>query len=186
MTNPSNEKKISKVAVVGNIAGGKTLLACHLAKIHNLPLTHVDAIQFLPGLKMRPNQESAKLLKDIERGNSWLIEGYGPLDLIEARFHSADRVVFIDLPLWQHFWWLTKRLIKNIFTQRAELPQNCNEAGFVHMLRLYKSIWRMHRKMRPELLRIFARENLKNKVVVVRNAKEWRHLSLTGFISNSL
>ncbi len=181
MTNPSNEKKISKVTVVGNIAGGKTLLACHLAKIHNLPLTHVDTIQFLPGLKMRPNQESVKLLKDIEQGNSWLIEGYGPLDLIETRFQLSDRVVFIDLPLWQHFWWLTKRLIKNIYTQRPELPPNCNETGLVHIQRLYKSVWRMHWKMRPELLKIFAQENLRNKVLVIRSVKEWRRLSTSGF-----
>lgn len=181
MTAPSTEK-IKKVAVVGNIGGGKTKLSHQLAKLHGLPLCHVDSIQFLPELKMRSSQESIALIREIESQDSWLIDGYGPLELIENRFAKADRIVFIDLSLWRHLWWYSKRLFKNIFWQRAELPIDCNEINFAHINRLYKSIFRMHRQMRPELIKIFSQEKLKDKVIFVRSSREWWRLYLDGLV----
>lgn len=173
-------REIRKVAVVGNIAGGKTKLSHRLAKLHGLPLFHVDSVQFLPDLKMRPSHESASLISKIESQDTWLIDGYGPLELIENRFSKADRVVFIDLPLWQHLWWYTKRVGKSIFFQRAELPEDCRELNFTHIKRLFKSILRMHKQMRPELVKIFSQKKLKDKVITVRNQKEWWSLYSNG------
>jgi adenylate kinase family enzyme len=172
--------KIQKIAVVGNIGGGKTKLSHRLAKLHGLPLYHVDSVQFLPDLKMRPNPESIALITEFEAQSSWVIDGYGPLELIENRFTRADRIVFIDLPLWQHLWWYSKRVFKNIFSQRKEMPKGCSELKFSHIKRLYKQILTMHKQMRPELIKIFARENLKDKVVFVRNKRDWRRLYLNG------
>ena len=139
MTSHLTKNQIHKVAVVGNIAGGKTKLSHRLAKLHDLPLFHVDSVQFLPDLKMRPNQESCALISKFESESAWLIDGYGPLELIENRFAKADRVVFIDLPPWQHLWWFSKRIFTNIFFQRAELPKNCSEVSYGPIKKLYKS-----------------------------------------------
>lgn len=173
-------KDIRKIAVVGNAGGGKTTLSRRLAKIHNLPLTHVDAIQFVAGMQIRPHRESIQILKDVQAQESWIIDGYGPLDIIEKRFQSSDRVVFIDFPLWRHYWWCTKRQIQNFWSRREELPEGCDELTFAHTVKLYKTLWRVHKLMRPELLRIFARDNLKGKVLYVRTLKDWKRLSKFG------
>ncbi len=171
---------IQKIAVIGNIAGGKTWLARRLAQIHNLPLTHVDSIHFLPGLKIRPTAEARELILEIENQTSWIIDGYGPLDLIEKRFAKADRLVLVDLPLARHLWWCSKRQIKNLFTKREELPEACNEASWQHTQKLFQTLWKMHLQMRPELLRILAREPLREKVISIHSLSELKFYSLKG------
>jgi len=173
---------MKKIAIVGNIGGGKTLLSRRLSQLHNLPLTHVDAIEFLPGLKRRSAAESIDQLRTIEQQDSWLIDGYGPLDLIQHRFALADAIVFIDLPITLHFWWTLKRQIKNIWSPRAELPPGCQELGLDHTKRLFKSLLNMHRNMRPELLKLFSRENLKHKVIYIRNRREWKKCFRDGLV----
>ena len=169
-----------KIAVVGNIAGGKTRLSRALAGRYQLPLTHVDTLQFLPGMKMRPLPETRKSLLTVTAQDKWLIDGYGPLDLIEKRFQAADRVVFIDFPIWRHYLWLTKRQIANLWSRRPELPQDCHELTWEHTLKLYKTLWQIHSKMRPELLRIFSRETYREKMIFVRTVQEWREIFKNG------
>lgn len=174
-----------KIVVVGNIAGGKTELSRRLARVHSVPITHVDSLQFLPGMKIRPLDETRKALKSITDQENWLIDGYGPLDLIEKRFQMADHVVFVDFPIWRHYWWCTKRQIQNLWSRREELPEGCYELTYEHTMKLYKTLWQMHTKMRPELLRIFARDHFKNKMTYVRTVKEWKTLAEQGLTSKA-
>lgn len=37
----------------------------------------------------------------------------GPSDLMEARFAAADTIIFVDLPLYVHYWWTIKRQVAN-------------------------------------------------------------------------
>lgn len=164
---------MKKIAVIGNACGGKTLLSLSLAKMYQLPLTHVDSIQFMPGMTIRPYRDSIQILAEIQNLEAWIIDGYGPLDILEKRLQLADHVVFIDLPIWRHFWWCTKRQIKNLFSKRVELPEGCSEASYSHTVKLYKTIWGVHQKMRPEMIRILNRENLKSKVRFIQNLEDW-------------
>ena len=165
---------ISRIVVVGNAGAGKTTLSRSLAEIHKLPVYHVDSIQFLSGMRIRPHAESIQQLNDIQSRPQWIIEGYGPLDIIETRFQVADRVVFIDLPLWRHFWWSTKRQITLAWSRRKELPEGCDEFSFAQTKKLYRTIWKMHQQMRPQLLKIFARPALRDKMIHIRSYAEWK------------
>jgi adenylate kinase family enzyme len=162
---------IKKIAVAGNAGAGKTTLSLRLAEIYHLPLVHVDLIQFDEKMNLRPAAAALQHLREIQEGEAWIMDGYGPLDLIEKRFELADRVVFIDWPLWRHYWWSTKRLIKQFAAGKFSWP---------YTLKLYRTILKVHRGMRPQLLKIFARENLKSKVVYIRNLKDWRQIYSQG------
>ncbi|MGE5086284.1 MAG: hypothetical protein ACM3MG_08300 [Bacillota bacterium] len=153
----------------------------NLAEVYNLPLIHVDSIQFISGMKIRPHKESIEILLGYEEQEKWIIDGYGPLDIIVKRFGKADKIVFIDFPLWRHYWWCTKRQIKNLWSPRPELPEGCDERSWEHTIKLYKTLWRVHKQMRPELIRILNREHLRNKVVTVRTYAQWKELAKKGF-----
>lgn len=175
-----SESSINRIFIMGNAAGGKTRLSRRLAELYKLPVTHVDSIQFLAGLKIRPLEETRQLLKQVESQDRWIIDGYGPLDLIEQRFKLADKIIFIDLPLWQHFYWLMKRQIKNLFSKRAELPPHCNEINWAHTMKIIKTMQGMNRQMRPELLKIFRRPDLKDKLLHVRSRRQWNYIYCKG------
>jgi hypothetical protein len=47
-------------------------------------------------MKMRPLLETREALLAATAQDKWLVDGYGPLDLIEKRFQAADVVVYVD------------------------------------------------------------------------------------------
>src|SRR6185295_4139813 len=110
---------MKRVAVFGNAGGGKSTLARRLAELTRLPLYTIDKIQFRPGSNNIPQQipheeylrEHAELLGRDE----WIIDGYGSVASAWERFAHADTLVYIDLPLITHHWWVTKRLIGGLF-----------------------------------------------------------------------
>lgn len=169
-----------KIAVVGNAGGGKTVLSRRLGQRLNIPVTHVDSIQFLPGMIIRPHQESINVLLEVQSTKDWIIDGYGPLDILIKRFEVADRIIFVDFPIWHHYWWCTKRQIQNLWSPRQELPSGCDERSWAHTWKLFKTLWRTHKKMRPELLRIFSREAFAKKVVFIRTMSEWNKIFKNG------
>jgi adenylate kinase family enzyme len=162
-----------KIAVIGNGGGGKTTLSRELGRRLNLPVTHVDSIQFLAGMKVRPTDETRKILNDLAAGERWLIDGFGPFDVMEQRFALADRIVFVDFPLWRHYWWATKRQVTSLYKIRGELPAGCSEAGLRATWTMYKALWRVHWKIRPKLLAIFSRVEIAAKMTVIHNLAEW-------------
>lgn len=169
-----------RLAIVGNSCSGKTTLTRILAQRYGISPTHVDSIQFLPGMKIRPHKESISLLQEIQKQPSWIIDGYGPLDIIENRFKEADVVIFIDFPIWRNFLWCLKRQAQNLWSVRQELPEDSRELSLSHTKKLFQNIWKAHKLMRPELLRIFARDHLKSKMVFVRSMSEWHQIARNG------
>jgi len=167
-------KQIKKIAVIGNGGGGKTTLSRRFNELYKLPLTHVDSIQFIAGLKTRNVEETRTLLNQIADTEAWIIDGFGPLDVMERRFAIADRVVFVDFPLWRHYWWCTKRQIQSYWQPRSELPEGCDEASLAYTFRLYKTLWRVHMVIRPKLLEIFNRAEVRERVVRVKTLSDWR------------
>lgn len=163
---------VSKIAIIGNSCGGKTRLSQTLAKKSQLPLIHVDQIQFMPGLKFRPFTESVQLLKLEQAKPRWIIDGFGPLDILEERLKLADQIIMIDLPIATHYFWAFKRVLKNLFLrQRSELPPNSSERNWNHIIKLFKTIHQVHTKMRPEMMRILARDAYKHKTLLIQNTK---------------
>ncbi|MFN3455030.1 MAG: hypothetical protein ACK41T_08735 [Pseudobdellovibrio sp.] len=176
--------EIKKISVIGNIAGGKTRTSLELSKIYRLPVLHVDSIQFLPGMLIRPYSETIHIINETtDHQSEWIIDGYGPLDILEKRLGLSDKIVFIDLPLWRHYFWLIKRQIKNLWTPRKELPEGCHELSYKHTKKLLRTVWQIHTKMRPELLRILSRKQYSCKLVVIKNKAQLKRLQKYGTFS---
>ena len=165
-----------KILIIGNACSGKTNLSQFIAKKLDIPITHVDSIQFDQNLNMKPYKETTDHINHIMMNNKrWLIDGYGPLDNLIHRFDQADWIILIDLPLWVNYYWAFKRQIKNIFLKsRPELPKGSSERGLQHTLKLFKTIHQIHHKMRPELLRILNREHYKNKTSIISSKKQYK------------
>lgn len=170
-----------KIAVIGNACSGKTTLSRRLAAVHALPLIHVDSIQFLPGMKRRDPNDTRERLVAVAGGPEWIIDGFGPLKIIESRFQRADLVVFIRLPLWRTYWWCLKRQVAGLFRRRPELPAGCFESTLPQTLKLISTIWNVHRGLWPQLDRIFREDIYRGKILYIRDLKQLERLSRSGF-----
>ena len=117
---------------------------------HKLPYYAIDKIQWKPGWVHTDSEEYEKAHESIITNDRWLVDGYGSWDSVLKRMDAADTIIFVDHPIWVHYWWATKRQVTSIFVGRADGPSGC--PMWPVTLRLYKMIWQLHRTQRSKLL----------------------------------
>lgn len=169
-----------KIFIAGNIGSGKTYLARRLAATLKLPLYHVDTLQFNQDLSIKPYRETLQELQRIQQSPRWIIDGYGPLDLIHKRLEDADLVIYLDPPFWQNQLRLLFRQISVGLRPRSELPAGAREFKWNHMRRALQNLRSSHRQMRPEMLRLLSSEKHKSKSLIFNcylNREQIRELS---------
>jgi len=145
---------MKRVAVFGNAGGGKSTLAKRLADLTQLPLHPLDMIQFGAGGGAVPQEEYLRAHADLLRQDEWIIDGFGSLASAWERFAVADTLVYVDLPLIIHHWWVTKRLMKGLFATPEGWPEN--SPIWSSTIDSYKVLWRCHRRLTPKYRQLVA------------------------------
>jgi len=145
---------MKRVAVFGNAGGGKSTLAKHLAELTRLPLYPLDLIQFRAGGGEVPHDEYLKAHADLLRQDAWIIDGFGCVASAWERFSRADTLVYVDLPLVTHHWFVTKRLIKGLVATPEGWPEN--SPIWRSTMSSYKVLWRCHRRLTPRYRQLVA------------------------------
>ena len=171
---PSN---LRRIAIIGNGGGGKTTLARILGDALDLPVHHVDSIQFQPGWGRTPRDECDAALDTLARGERWIIDGFGGDEVIARRLRAADTVVFVDFALAMHYWWACKRQWQSRLAPRAELPADCPEFTLGYSWRLFKVMWEVHRDFRPWLLNQLGHLDPATRIVSLRHPREWNRFA---------
>jgi adenylate kinase family enzyme len=115
---------MKRVAVFGNAGGGKSRLASELAAATGLPLHVVDKMQFRAGGEAVPEAEYVRAHADLIGRDEWIIDGYGTTATAFERFARADTLVYVDLPLFMHYWFVTKRFAKGLFAAPEGWPED--------------------------------------------------------------
>jgi adenylate kinase family enzyme len=161
---------MTRVAIIGNAAGGKSTLACKLAVAQRLPYHAIDRLQWLPGWRPAPPAQFDREHDAIIDGERWIVDGVGDHDAIARRLARADTVVFVDLPLRTHLWWATRRQVRSIFVGRPDGPDGCPMWRVTW--RLYRMIWWIHRELRPQLRALVAAAMPAAQVFHLRSPRE--------------
>lgn len=114
---------MKKVAIFGKPGSGKSRLAKRLAEQTGLPLHPTDSLIYdengNPKDPTKYVHEHAELLAS----DQWIIDGFAPFTAINTfyeRLNSADTLIYIDLPYWLSYWFVTKRLIKGLLGKTPE------------------------------------------------------------------
>jgi hypothetical protein len=139
---------MKRVAVFGNAGGGKSTLARRLAELTGLPLYVLDMMQFRPGGMKVPQHEFLQAHADLLRRDEWIIDGFGSTTLAWERFAAADTLVYVDLPLFVHYAWVTKRLIKGLLADPKGWPEG--SPLWSSTLSSYRVIPLCHRNLTPK------------------------------------
>ncbi len=157
--------------VIGNGGGGKTTLAYKLAKTYDLPLTEIDALQFQAGWVRTPETELRQSIQTVQDTERWLIDGFGSWDQIEARAQLADTIIFVDHPIWVHFWWACERQIAAALGQeRLGGPADCDLREVTKLM--FETLWRVHEELRPKLVNLVERYQSSKRVIWIKSPEE--------------
>lgn len=151
---------MKKIAVFGKPGGGKSTLSKKLAAATGIELYHLDLIEYHKNGERVPRTEYALAHEKLINSEKWIIDGFGSLDSFWRRLDAADTIVYIDLPYWVHYWWVTKRFIKAVIVKPEGWPDGSSVlkgtiAGWKY-LRLSPKFWT------PELFRQLQKSS-KNK-----------------------
>ncbi len=138
---------MKKVAIFGNAGGGKSTLAKRLAEATSLPLYSLDKIKYQAGGEEISHAEYLNIHSDLLKQEEWIIDGFGCVSSAWERFSAADTLIFIDLPLLTHGMWVTKRLLKGLFSNPEGWPDK--SPIFKGTLNSYRVLWLCHRKLTP-------------------------------------
>ena len=168
---------MKKVAIFGNAGGGKSTLAKKLAHITGLPLHPLDSIQFKPGGGAVPHDEYLTKHAELLQRDEWIIDGFGCVKSAWDRFHHADTLVYVDLPLFTHFRWITKRLFQGGFTTPEGWPPNSPIVSST--LDSYRVLWSCNRYLTPKYRALVAQARAQKQVHHLRSPAD-----IAAFLDN--
>lgn len=134
-----------RVLIVGPCGSGKSTLAPIVGTRLNLPVFHMDKINWRPGWVESSKEEIRERLAGIVATDRWLIDGtYG--GTLGERLVRAHTVVYLDYPIRL----CVARLLRRIWTYRGrtrpDMTEDCPERfdlGFLFYLMRWNSGPRM-------------------------------------------
>lgn len=166
-----------RIIILGSVASGKTILARKLGQLLSLPVIHIDSIEFNSDLTKNSIDKTRIEVRKAVIAAEWILDGHGPLDLLPEHLKNADAIIFLDFPLYRNLFWLLKRQILVLFRPRVELPRGANEWQFVHMKKMVQTLFKQHRLMNPELIRILQKPEFQSKVVHIKTIGELKKVN---------
>ncbi len=85
-----------KIQIIGFSGSGKSTLAKQLGKHYNLPVLHLDTVQFFGNWEVRPKTEQNNIVEDFMENNpsGWVIDG-NYSNLARHRFEQADLIIYL-------------------------------------------------------------------------------------------
>jgi len=168
---------MKKVAVFGNAGGGKSTLARQLSEITGLPLYPIDKIKYQAGGEEISHEQYIDVHANLLNQDEWIIDGFGCVDSAWDRFASADTLVFIDLPLSMHYWWVTKRLFQGMVKSPEGWPED--SPIWKGTLNSYRVLSLCHRRLTPRYRQLVEDSRSSKQVHHLRSLKD-----IGRFISN--
>lgn len=87
--------------IIGYSGAGKSTLAETLGKYYDVPVLHLDRINFLPGWVQRPAEDrDADHKTFLENNKQWVIDGDYSASLFTERLELADRIIILAYSRW--------------------------------------------------------------------------------------
>lgn len=169
--------QIMKIAITGYSGSGKSTTAQKLGEKYNIPVLHLDMVQFAENWHERDKEESKRMVAQFMLDNgSWVIDG-NYKDLLQAeRFDRADMIVFFSFNRFACFFRALGRYIKYKGRTRPDMAPGCNEKFDFEFMKWILLDGRTLQKKKA--YRNMCKKH-SNKVVILKNQKQ-----LDSFLKN--
>jgi adenylate kinase family enzyme len=170
---------MGRVVIVGNGGGGKSTLAKKLSERYDLPWISVDQLQWEPSWHPAPASKVATRLREVIASDRWIIDGWGPWSSLEERMVRSDTIIYVDFPLWMHFWLAAERQIAVAKGQsRSDPVEGCDDLAITQQL--FQTIWDGDRTHTPRLQALIAKHAAERTYHHITTIRQLDHLAATG------
>lgn len=113
---------MKKIAVFGKPGSGKSTLSKNLASATGIQLHPLDLIVYKKNGDMVDQKTYDREHGNILSSDSWIIDGFGPIESFNKRLNEADTLIYIELPYIVSYWLVTKRLLKGLIVKPEGWP----------------------------------------------------------------
>ena len=161
---------MKRVAVFGNAGGGKSTLSQQLSEMTGLPWIPLDLLQYRPGGVEVPHAEFKAAHNDLLQQDCWVVDGFGSLDTLWNRLAVADTLIYLDMPVLLHYWWVTKRFFTGAWVTPAGWPEH--SPLFRGTLNSYSTIWLCHTKLTPRYRTYVEKNKVAKRVFHLRSRQD--------------
>lgn len=117
-----NGGRVKKIAVFGKPGSGKSTLSKSLASATGIQLHQLDSIVYKKNGDLVDRETYDEAHDNILSSDSWIIDGFGPIESFYKRLKAADTLIYIDLPYYISYWLVTKRLLKGLVVKPEGWP----------------------------------------------------------------
>lgn len=157
--------KMKKILIIGSPGSGKSTLAVQLAEQLNLPLIHLDKLNWVDDNNTLKKTEFDLALAEVLNKEQWIIEGNYNRTL-SKRVKYADTIIWLDLPRVICIWGILKRYLKGkLIKQQLHGNPNKLEQDFL------KFVWNFKNTDRAVILKILKESNDKN-IIILKNHQD--------------
>lgn len=166
---------INRVCIIGGSGSGKTTLADNLGKILELPIYHIDGINYFKNWKQRDKSERDEIILEKIEEQKWVMDGtYN--STLHKRLEKSDLIIFLDYSTFALLKGVLGRFFKYNGRERREIP-GCNEKISSKFI-FWVIKWRKNkrRKILEEIKKV---DN--EKVLIFKNRKQLNRWFINEF-----
>ena len=157
---------INKIVVVGGPGTGKSTLAKNLGKQLNLPVYHIDGINYFANWKPRDTDERDKIILEKINEPKWIIDGTYKSTL-EQRIQKSDLVIFLKYSTLARIKGILTRYIKQKGKEKQEIP-GCKEKMDLEFIK-FAFFWN---KTKMEAIEEVLKNNPNKEVLIFKNRRK--------------
>jgi adenylate kinase family enzyme len=139
---------MQRILVIGPCGAGKSTLATALSERLDLPVFHMDQLNWRPGWVESSEDAIRASLATIIAADCWVIDGnYG--GTLSERLERADFVVYLDFPISLCVFRLMRRIWTYRGRTRPDMTEGCPERFDIGFL-FYLLRWNSGPRVRTE------------------------------------
>jgi adenylate kinase family enzyme len=159
-----------RISIIGYSSSGKSTLAQNLGNILNIPVLHLDKVNFLPEWKERNKEESKKIVEDFIKDNDkFIIDGNYIKFVYDLRMKLSDKIIFLDFDRITCLFQAFQRYNKYKGKVRDSMTEGCYEKLDWDFIK-----WILFDGRNEERINRYNKiiEEYKDKIIILKNRKE--------------
>ena len=166
---------IKKISIVGGPSSGKSTLAENIGRKLDLPITHMDAINYNANWEEVDPKKRDDIYRRIIKEPKWVMDGTY-MDTLRERMLASELIIFLDYSTIAKVLGIIIRTLKFKGGERKEIP-GCNEKIDFEFIK-FTATW--NSKKRKKVYKAF--EGIaKEKILIFKNRKKLNKWYIDNF-----